>query len=214
MNLKILGLSGSPVADSNTERLLEQASSALGQGVDWETVPLAGLNIEDCRHCNWCLAKQKPERYCALDDDMTRLYPKVLAADGLLVASPVYLGRLSGRLAACLDRLRALHYGRQTRGCLKYKVGGALAVGWFRHSGIETTLQSIHLAFLTFQMLIAVPGSLATFGGGAVASAGGGGQFDPQVRHGALADDFGLQSARATAAAVVELARLVRKGSA
>jgi len=214
MGLKILGLSGSPVADSNTERLLEEASSALGREVDWEMVPLAGLSVEDCQHCNWCLVKQKPERYCVLDDDMARLYPKVLAADGLLVASPVYLGRLSGRLAACLDRLRALHYGRRTRGCLKYKVGGALAVGWFRHSGIETTLQSIHLAFLTFQMLIATPGSLGTFGGGAVASAGGGGQFDPQVRHGVLADDFGLQSARATAAALVELARLVRKGSA
>ncbi len=215
MPIKILGVCGSPVRDSNTELFLNEAlGAAEADGVEVEAINLAGLEVGDCIHCNWCLAKQEEDRYCSLDDDMARLYPKVLAADGLVLATPVYLGRLSGHLAAFLDRLRALHYGRRTLGAMKYKAGAALAVAWYRHSGVETALQSLHLAFLTFQMLIAVPGSLCTFGGGGLASAGGGGEFDKDIRHGVAEDIIGLKTARATGRALVELCRLIEKGRA
>ncbi len=212
MNLKVLGLCGSPIEDSNTQALLDVALKA-GQekGAAVESFSLANKNIEDCRQCNWCLFKQSQDKFCALEDDMAALYPKILEADGLILASPVYLGRLSGRLAAALDRLRALHYGRMTAGALKHKVGGALAVGWYRHSGLETTLMSLHLAFLTFEMLIATPGSRCTFGAAGVSSLGGAGRFDPRDKRQVLRDEFGLATARAIGEAVVELVELVRR---
>ncbi|PWI49283.1 hypothetical protein CEE45_02765 [Candidatus Heimdallarchaeota archaeon B3_Heim] len=42
---------------------------------------------------------------------MSEIYPLLLEADGLLLASPVYFGRLSGCLANFVDRLRVFHLG-------------------------------------------------------------------------------------------------------
>jgi len=106
---------------------------------------------------------------------------KVLEADTLMVSSPVYLCRLSGHLASTLDRLRCFIHANHYGGSMKDKVGAALAVGWLRNSGIETAINSIHLAFLTYQMVIATPGTMSTFGGGGVSSLGGTGGFIPKI---------------------------------
>jgi len=71
---------------------------------------------------------------------MEDIYPLVLEADALLLASPVYVARLSGYMASFLDRLRVFAHGNHYKGRLTDKVGGALGVGWFRHGGLETTL--------------------------------------------------------------------------
>jgi multimeric flavodoxin WrbA len=211
--IKILGICGSPVKDSNSKLILSEALKSVEQdGVQVELFETNNKNIEDCRHCNWCMAKQTADKFCTLSDDLDELFPKVAAADALLISSPVYLGRLSGRLASVLDRLRCIHYGKHYPGGMKYKAGAAIAVGWYRNSGIETTLASIHWAFLTFQMLIAVPGSTSTFGGSGFTSLHGSGEFDIKDRHQVLKDEYGLKTARTTAEGLLELARLIRAG--
>jgi multimeric flavodoxin WrbA len=211
--IHVLGISGSPVQDSNTERILSVALDSIKAGdVHTDMFTLDGKTINDCIHCNWCLLKQQPDKFCALEDDMQGLYTKILESDALLLATPVYIARLSGHLAAVLDRMRALDYGKHVSGCLKHKVGAGIAVSWYRNSGIETTLTSLHWAFLTWQMVIAVPGSLSTFGGAGLSSLGGTGKFDPSDRHQVLKDAYGLESARATAASLVELARIIQRG--
>jgi multimeric flavodoxin WrbA len=144
---------------------------------------------------------------------MEELYPKVVKADALMVASPVYLARLSGHLASVLDRVRCIHYGKHYAGGMKHKVGAALAVSWFRNSGIETTLTSIHWCFLTYQMVIAVPGSISTFGGAGLSSLSGSGEFDPKDKKQVLKDEYGLKTAKATAKSMVELARIIKAGT-
>lgn len=213
--IHVLGISGSPVKDSNTEQLLKIAlDSIAAEDVCTDMVMLSEKTVHDCIHCNWCLLKQEPEKFCSLQDDMQVIYPKILQADALIMATPVYIGRLSGHLAALLDRLRALDYGRIMSGRLKHKVGAGIAVSWYRNSGIETTLSSLHWAFLTWQMVIAGPGSISTFGGAAVSSLGGTGKFDPSDRHQVLRDSHGLASVRATAASLVELTKIIKKGKA
>ena len=211
--INIVGICGSPVKGSNTELILREALGAVeGDGVNIDVFTTHGRKIEDCRHCNWCMAKQSQGNFCSIKDDLDELYPKVAAADALMVASPVYLARLSGHVAAVLDRLRCVHYGKHYAGGMKHKVGAAIAVSWFRNSGIETTLTSIHWAFMTYQMVIAVPGSISTFGGAGVSSLGGLGDFDPEDKHQVLKDEFGLKTARVTAKALLELARIVKAG--
>ncbi len=211
--IKVLGICGSPVEDSNTELLLREAlTSVAGPEVHTETVLLHHLDIQDCRQCDWCLAHQTPETACQERDDLPAVMGPLLEADAVLVASPVYIARMTGRLAALFDRLRCTVYGKTHQGALKHKVGAALAVGWFRNAGIETTLASIHWAFLTFQMVIAAPGPPATFGGGAVSSIGGSGRYDPDDYHPVASDEHGLETARATARAMVELARIIKAG--
>ena len=211
--MNILGICGSPIKDSNTELILREGLKAIEQnGVKTDIFTLDGKTVQDCSHCNWCMAKQTEDRYCAVKDDLEQLFPKVVEADALMVASPVYLARMSGHMAAILDRLRCIHYGKAYVGTMKHKVGAAIAVSWYRNSGIETTLSSIHWAFLTFQMVIAVPGSLSTFGGAGLASFSGTGDFDPKDKHQILKDEYGLNSARETAKSMLELARIIQAG--
>jgi hypothetical protein len=61
-------------------------------------------------------------------------------------------------------------------------------------------------------MIIASPGSMSTFGGAALSSLGGTGKFDLKDKHQVLKDEYGLETARATAANMVELAKIVREG--
>jgi len=211
--VKILGICSSPVKDSNTECILKEALDSIQiDDVHTELVTLKGKTIQDCVQCNWCLLKQEEGKYCSIEDDMVELYPKIIAADGLLLATPVYLARLSGLMAAMLDRMRALDYGKRASGCLKHKVGAGIAVSWWRNSGVETTLSSLHWAFLTWRMIIASPGSMSTFGGAAHSSLGGTGKFDPIDKHQVLKDEHGLETARATAANMVELAKVIKAG--
>jgi len=213
MEIKILGVCGSPIKRGNTEVFLEVALKAAREteGVTTEAVSLSGKDISDCQHCNWCLTGQKPGQFCQQNDDMNAIYPLLVEADGLLLASPVYFGRLSGRMACFIDRLRAFVYGNYYRGQLKGKVGGALAVGWTRHGGVETTLFTLNLAFSSLGMLTAHERG-AALGAGGVSSLSGSGKFTPDDKLAVLKDEYGLRSARRLARRMVELIRIVKLG--
>ena len=216
MEAKILGISGSSISNSNTEAFLAEALKAAESvdGISTELTTLAGKEIADCKHCNWCISKQEEGRPCGVDDDMTALFPKVLEADGLLVATPVYLGRLSSLTASFLDRLRACLHGKVYHGVLNNKVGGSLAVAWFRNAGLETTLQSVFYAYSAFGMIVPTlgTGSSCAWGATGLASEGGMGKFDPKIKLGVLNDEFGLRSARTMGKRVAEVAKIVKAG--
>jgi multimeric flavodoxin WrbA len=215
MPIKILGICGSPVKGGNTEVFLsESLKAAEGLGdVSIELVRLIEKRIGDCRHCNWCLSKQAEGSFCSLKDDMLELYPKIIEADAILLATPTYGGRLSGYSAVFIDRWRALVLGKRYRGVLRNKVGGALTVAWFRNAGAETTLLSVVSAYLMWGMVVAAPGEGGCqFGAVGVSSDGGSGRFVPEDKVGVLKDKVGMASARALAKRTVELARIVRAG--
>jgi len=120
--------------------------------VTTETVALSGLTIADCRHCNWCMTKQTPDRLCSIQDDASPILEKIRDCDVLILASPVYFSRLSGTMACLIDRTRCFTFGKSGHLALKGKVGVALAVGWCRNLGMETALASIHGGFLVHEM--------------------------------------------------------------
>jgi len=194
--IHILGVSGSPIKDGNTETFLKKALefAESSEGVSTRSVSLAGKKISDCIHCNWCLIKQKQGKPCAQEDDMAEIYPLVLEADALLLASPVYVARLSGYMAAFLDRLRVFAHGKYYKGRLTDKIGGALGVGWFRHGGLETTLLSIVYGFMTYEMIPVGTGLGCPWGAPALASRGGTGIFEKDLKLGVLEDEFANRS--------------------
>lgn len=211
--IKILGISGSRVKEGNMEALLAEAISQTQQheGVEGEIINLAGLEINGCIHCNWCVRKQAEGKPCAQEDGMAEIYPKVMEADGLLLASPAHFGRLSGHLANMIDRLRVFVHGNMYKGRMKNKVGGALAISFFRGAGVETTLLSINILFLSLQMLLATSG-LYQLGAGAFATREGKGRFEKEPRHLVLEDEIGIASARMLVDRMVELARIIKAG--
>jgi multimeric flavodoxin WrbA len=215
MPVRILGICGSPVKGGNTEAFLGEALKAaesLGD-VTTEFVRLIEKRIGDCRHCNWCTSKQVEGSFCCIKDDMLEIYPKIIEADALLIATPTYTGRLSGYSAVFMDRFRALVLGKRYRGVLRNKVGGAMTVAWMRNAGPETALLSVATAYLMWGMVLASPGEGGCeFGAVGVSSDGGSGRFVAEEKLGVLKDKLGMGSARALAKRTVELARIMKSG--
>ena len=211
--INILGISGSKVENGNTQALLGEALSHAQQSqtVETELIALAGKEINACNHCNWCIKRQTSEKYCVQEDDMVTIYPKLLEADGIILASPSHFGRLSGLMAGMIDRTRAFVHGHIYKFPLKNKIGGAMAVAFFRGGGIETTLSSLNLMIFTHQMILATSG-LYQLGAGAYTSHEGRGRLEKAPRHIVLEDEYGILSAKLLSDRVVELARIVKAG--
>ncbi|MFC1961697.1 flavodoxin family protein [Chloroflexota bacterium] len=216
MNINLLGICGSPTANSNTEVFLRESLEAARSSGDVKAklVTLAGKEISECRNCNWCVTKQTEGNFCTQQDDMAGIYPLLAEADALLLASPVYMGRLNGHLACFLDRLRAFIYGNIYGKRMKNRVGSALAVAWGRNLGIETTLISIATTFLTLEMVFVGPpfGIGSQFGATGLVSEQGTGRFYHGERHGIQHDEHGIKGARALGKRVAEVAAMMKSG--
>jgi multimeric flavodoxin WrbA len=211
MGFKVVGISGSPVKDGNVESFLQvMMDHAAEKGLDSDSVHLSRLDVRECIHCNFCLSKQQPGKYCALEDDAQEVFEKIERADIIVLASPVYFMRTSAKMSALIDRLRIFAFGNLVRGRLKNKIGVSSAVSWLRHGGMETTHLTHLYAFMILEM-IPVGGhqSVCPLGASAVASKNGLGDFDPAVRLGVMEDAAGLHSARAMMERAIGLAGLI-----
>ena len=206
--IRILGIAGSPVKEGNTEALLKEALKVTSSDpeIHTEIFHLSGLKIEGCRHCNWCIKNQTPDKFCALSDGMDEIYPALVRADAVILASPVHIGRISGLMADMIDRMRVFVYGNVHRGGLTDKVGAALVVGFLRHGGLETTLQILNHTFAIFGM---VP---VGRGGMALTSLEGKGKVTKGIRHMALEDGLGVLTAKGAVQRAAELAKIIQAG--
>jgi multimeric flavodoxin WrbA len=151
----ILGICGSPRKKA-TEFVLTEALDMLKKmGFETEFFTVRGKNIGFCQHCDYCLKNKE----CKLKDDMSLLYPMLKRAEGLIFATPVYNGGLSGQTKVVMDRCRALV--AQDPKVFRNKVGMAIAVGGDRIGGQELAIQQI----TTFYVLNGtVPVSGGAFG--------------------------------------------------
>ena len=100
--LKVLMINGSPRPNGNTAVALREIETVFREnGVEVETVIIGNRAIRGCVACGGCAKTGK----CVFDDAVNELAPKFEAADGLVVASPVYYASANATLIACLDRL-------------------------------------------------------------------------------------------------------------
>jgi multimeric flavodoxin WrbA len=123
---------------------------------------IADKNIRDCDGCFKC----RDIGTCVYDDDMTEIYEELRRCDGLVLASPVYLGLINGPMKTMMDRTVALRRGPQFD--LSGKIGAGIACGGFRNGGQELTLQSMHTFFLQQDMLVIADGPRFSHSGAAI----------------------------------------------
>ena len=103
--MKILGIMGSPRIKGNTDLLLDEAlKGAQSQGPETEKITASSLKIAPCREIYACLKDGK----CPIRDDMTALYDKIIAADAIIVASPIFFYTVSPQLLSLISRCQAL----------------------------------------------------------------------------------------------------------
>ncbi len=158
--MMVMGISGSPRKGGNTEFLLNEALGAASErGFEIERLLCSEISIGFCRDCGNC-AKGKT---CPEEDDISVVLQTMEKADGIIVASPVYFGSITGQLKTVFDRTIPL---RRQGMKLKDKVGCGITVGGARNGGQEKAMDSIH-SWMHIQGIIVV-GDSSHFGGIAV----------------------------------------------
>lgn len=99
----VVGLSGSPRRDGTTERLLDEVlRSAASRGARTDKIVLNELGIRPCQACGGC----DKTGFCVIDDGMTDVYKRVMKADGIVVASPLYFASVSAQTKSAIDRFQ------------------------------------------------------------------------------------------------------------
>lgn len=100
---RILAIMGSPRKNGNTARLLKGISELVPESCDMEIIDLNEYQINGCRGCSCC--QQNTEKFeCVQKDDMNPLLQKIINADAVLYASPLYGHNYSGQMKIFLDR--------------------------------------------------------------------------------------------------------------
>ncbi len=145
--MKILAICGSPRGKNSQTKALaaEVLKAARAQGADVDMVDLSEAQIEFCRACEAC--HQKPG--CVLHDDANTILANVLNADGLVLASPVYLNQVTAQLKTVLDR--SSHFVHCMRLIGKYLAvvttsgggGGAQVQAYLKHYGNTVGAQCV-----------------------------------------------------------------------
>lgn len=105
--MKVIAFNGSPRKKWNTATLLEKAlEGAASQGAETEFIHLYDLNYKGCISCFSCKTKNgKSYGRCAVKDDLTSIFEKVLVARSLIFGSPIYLGTATGQMRSFMERL-------------------------------------------------------------------------------------------------------------
>jgi len=95
-------ISSSPRRHSNSERLCTEFMKGAEEAGN--KVELIRLREKKVNYCNACYACKKLGR-CVIDDDMNEIMDKLIAADVIVLATPVYFYSMSGQLKVFIDRL-------------------------------------------------------------------------------------------------------------
>lgn len=99
--LKCLGLACSPRQGGNTTLLLERAlRGAASAGAEVELIRLADYNISPCQACDLCSRDGK----CILKDDAAIIFEKILKADRVIMAAPIFAMGLNAQAKTLVDR--------------------------------------------------------------------------------------------------------------
>ena len=114
------------------------------EGVETEVVQIGNKDVRGCIACGTCFKKGQ----CVFDDVVNELAPKFEAADGLVIASPVYYASANATLIACLDRLfYSTHFDKSM------KVGASVVCA--RRGGLSATFDELNKYFTICGMPVA-----------------------------------------------------------
>ena len=113
MSIKVLGISGSPVKNSNTDRLVKAILDATGQKSAF--VKLSNSNVRPCIACKQCV----PDNICKVNDDFPALAKTIREAKALVIGAYIPYGQIDGFTKALLERFWSFrHVNNLLRGKL------------------------------------------------------------------------------------------------
>ncbi len=104
---KVIILNGSPRKNWNTYKMCESfANGVKDSGAEAEIINLYDVDFKGCRSCFACKLKDgKNFGRCAYPDGLTPILDKISQADGVVLASPIYFGDITGVTRSLIERL-------------------------------------------------------------------------------------------------------------
>lgn len=103
---RVIVISTSLRQGSNSDMLADKfVEGAKAAGNDVEKVVLAGKEIQFCKGCMGC---QRLGR-CVIKDDVNDIMGKVMEADVVVWATPIYYYEMSGQMKTLIDRMNAMY---------------------------------------------------------------------------------------------------------
>ena len=104
MTADVIGISGSPIKNSNTDRLVSTILDATS--VDSEFVKLSKINVRPCYACKKCV----PDNICKVQDDFQALAEKIKHAKALIIGAYIPYGQIDGFTKALLERFWSMRH--------------------------------------------------------------------------------------------------------
>ncbi len=108
--MKIIAIMGSPKGKGSgykIVKMIEDRMMAMGD-VEFEYIFLKDVNLKLCIGCYNCMARGEDK--CPLKDDRDGIEQKLMAADGFILSSPVYMGTVSWLMKNFIDRFAYLSH--------------------------------------------------------------------------------------------------------
>jgi multimeric flavodoxin WrbA len=146
--MKVLIINGSPNEKRCTYTALAEAARGLADGgVQAEFAWVGKDAVKPCIGCGSCFATKSMRCAFGADDGINALIEKAIAADGLIVGSPVFYAGINGSLKSVLDRVFFA-----AGSSFAFKPGGAVVSA--RRAGTTAALEQLNKYFLISQMLL------------------------------------------------------------
>jgi multimeric flavodoxin WrbA len=220
IKVKILGIVGTPIKDGNCQYILEEALRVASESgfAETELIHLQDYNIEYCIGCEGCLRRvhklQKKigfdiipvpiEGYnCTVKDDMEIIHEKMVEADGIILAAPVYIATVPGQVKTFIDRCRTFVHDYR----LQDKAAGSLNVAFYRNAGEDTTRQMMNISMLSLRL------SVVCSGANTVSTREGSGAPIRETRFAVKEDRLGMSAVYAVGKQVAKAALQTKAGS-
>jgi multimeric flavodoxin WrbA len=102
MPIKVLAFAGSPRRHGNSETLLDWVLGSMWEDKDItiEKIALSEANIHPCNGCNACEKLNK----CIQRDGMDAVHDKLIEADCIILAAPIFCMGIASQPKALIDR--------------------------------------------------------------------------------------------------------------
>ena len=104
--MKTIIINASPRKNMNTAQLLKEAQKgAEAAGAETEYIDLFDYTFTGCRSCLACKRKDSERNKCFWKDDLSPIVERILAADAVIIGSPIYFGQPTASFRALWERL-------------------------------------------------------------------------------------------------------------
>ena len=148
--MKIIAFNGSPHHNGNTAKSIMLLAEELSKyDVDTEVVQVGGIPLRGCMACFACY-KNRSSKCVITTDPVNDWIEKIMAADGIILASPVYFHNVTSEMKAFIDRVGFV--ARSNGRMFNQKIGTAIAT--VRRQGAIPTLDAMISFFMSMQMYV------------------------------------------------------------